>query len=195
MAGIDFVKEHWHPTVDLPDDYGVLDLTTGIFSSTKFEYEIGRYNEIRPNLYNTDLFSEERCIHVGIDIGGPIGTPVKSIADGVVAFSGYNPAEGDYGHTVIIQHYIQGQNLWVLYGHLDAASTEYCTPGRSVAGGEIIAWFGAEHENGGWPPHLHFQLSYREPTTHDLPGVVTPKEREQALLDFPDPRLVLGPLY
>jgi murein DD-endopeptidase MepM/ murein hydrolase activator NlpD len=120
---------------------------------------------------------------------------VKSIADGVVAYSGYNPADGDYGHTVIIHHFIQGQNLWVLYGHLDAASTENCPPGKPVSGGEIIAWFGAEDENGGWPPHLHFQLSIREPTTHDLPGVVTMAERDQALLDFPDPRLVLGPLY
>ena len=195
MAGIDFAKEHWHPAVDLPDEYGILDLTTGAFSSTPFEFEIGRYNEIRPNLYNTDLFSEDRCIHVGLDISGPIGTPVKSVSDGVVAYSGYNSSKGDYGHTVIIQHSIQGLNLWVLYGHLDAASTEYCIPGREVSGGEIIAWFGAEHENGGWPPHLHFQLSYREPTTHDLPGVVTPDEREKALFDFPDPRLVLGPLY
>jgi len=78
---------------------------------------------------------------------------------------------------------------------LDAASTENCTLGKSVSGGEVIAWFGAEDENGGWPSHLHFQLSFREPTTHDLPGVVTLSERDQALLDFPDPRLVLGPLY
>ncbi|MEE2747921.1 MAG: peptidoglycan DD-metalloendopeptidase family protein [Candidatus Thermoplasmatota archaeon] len=195
MAGIDFGKEHWYPTVDLPDEYEVRDFTTGDTSPSKFEFDIGRYDEVRPGMYNTELFTESRCIHVGLDIGGPIGTPVKSVADGVVAFSGYNPADGDYGHTVIVHHLIQGQDLWVLYGHLDAASTENCKPGMSVNGGEVIAWFGAEDENGGWPPHLHFQLSYREPTTHDLPGVVTPSEREQALLDFPDPRLVLGPLY
>jgi murein DD-endopeptidase MepM/ murein hydrolase activator NlpD len=195
MGSIDFAKEHWFPTVDLPDEYEVRDFTTGDDSPSKYEFDIGRYDEVRPGMYNTELFTESRCIHVGIDIGGPIGTPVKSIANGVVAFSGYNPADGDYGHTVIIHHLIQGQNLWVLYGHLDAASTENCTPGKEVSGGEIIAWFGAEDENGGWPSHLHFQLSYREPTTYDLPGVVTPSEREQALLDFPDPRLVLGPLY
>ncbi|GIT41297.1 MAG: hypothetical protein Ct9H300mP10_03070 [Methanobacteriota archaeon] len=54
---------------------------------------------------------------------------------------------------------------------------------------------GDKHENGGWEPHLHFQLSLVEPETHDLPGVVAPEDREQALLDYPDPRLVLGPLY
>ena len=36
------------------------------------------------------------------------------------------------------------------------------------------------HENGGWPPHLHFQLSNEQPTTHDMPGAVTPAERKNA---------------
>ena len=195
MGGIDFSIENWHQAVDFPDEFEVRDFTTGDDSPSKFEFDIGRYNEVRPGMYNTELFTEDRCVHVGLDIGGPIGPPVKSIADGVVAFSGYNPADGDYGHTVIVHHSIQGQNLWVLYGHLDAASTENCPSGKSVSGGEIFAWFGAEDENGGWPPHLHFQLSIREPTTYDLPGGGTLSERNQALLDFPDPRLVLGPLY
>ena len=195
MGDIDFGKVNWHVTVDLPDEYEVRDFTKGDDSPSTFEYDIGRYNEVRPGMYNTELFTENRCVHVGLDIGGPIGTPVKSVADGVVAFSGYNPADGDYGHTVIVHHLIQGQNLWILYGHLDASSTKKCVQGKEVSGGEIIGWFGAENENGGWPPHLHFQLSLREPKTHDLPGVVTLKNREKALFDFPDPRLVLGPLY
>ncbi len=29
----------------------------------------------------------------------------------------------------------------------------------------------------------------------DMPGVVDPKYREQALEEYPDPRLVLGPIY
>ena len=60
---------------------------------------------------------------------------------------------------------------------------------------EVIGWFGDSTENGGWEPHLHFQLSLVEPTTHDLPGVVAPEDREQALKKYPDPRLVLGPIY
>ena len=50
--------------------------------------------------------------------------------------------------------------------------------------------------NGGWDPHLHFQLSLIEPITHDMPGVVNPKDREEALLkNYPDPRLVMGTIY
>ncbi len=195
MGSIDFEKEEWCPTVDLPDQYDVLDLSDPSKTVYLSVYSVGRYDEVRPGVYNTELFEGNRCVHMGIDIGGPVGTPVMSVADGTVAFSGYNSADGDYGHTVITHHVIQGQNLWILYGHLDAKSTENCVPGKSISAGEIIAWFGDRSENGGWPPHLHFQLSYREPETHDLPGVVTLEEREKALLDFPDPRLVLGPLY
>jgi len=54
---------------------------------------------------------------------------------------------------------------------------------------------GEKHENGGWEPHVHFQLSLIEPKVPDLPGVVRRADREQALVDYPDPRLVLGALY
>ncbi|EOD36591.1 hypothetical protein EMIHUDRAFT_226078 [Emiliania huxleyi CCMP1516] len=49
-------------------------------------------------------------------------------------------------------------------------------------------------ENGGWPPHVHYQLSMRRPRTHDLPGVVSFDDVTRAQDAFPDPRLVLGPL-
>ena len=82
-----------------------------------------------------------------------------------------------------------------MYGHLDAASIEGKRIGQKIEAGEVIAWFGDFDENGGWEPHLHFQLSLVEPETHDLPGVVASEDRERALRDYPDPRLVLGPLY
>ena len=194
MGGIDFSVEEWHPTIDLPEIYDVLDLTGEVENIRIGEFSVGKYDEVRVG-YTTELFSSGRCVHVGLDIGGPIGTPIMSVADGTVAFSGYNSADGDYGHTVIVHHSIQNQDLWILYGHLSADSTANCPPGRSISRGEEIAWIGAEYENGGWPPHLHFQLSYLKPHTHDLPGVVHPDDRERALQDFPDPRLVLGPLY
>ena len=54
---------------------------------------------------------------------------------------------------------------------------------------------GDRHENGGWDPHLHFQLSWSDPGTHDMPGVVNPADREEALAKYPDPRMVMGPIY
>jgi hypothetical protein len=50
-------------------------------------------------------------------------------------------------------------------------------------------------ENDRKMPHVHFQLSSHPPDTHDMPGAVSIEDRPRALLDYPDPRLVLGPLY
>ena len=192
---IDWSAYDYHPVVHLPMDYTVLDLTDGSWESPETEFSIGKYDEVRPNLYNTELFGGERNVHMGIDIGGPVGTPCMGFMDGEISHFGYNPAAGDYGNVVITKHDIGGVPVWALYGHLDAASIEDKRVGQIVESGDVIAWFGAFEENGGWEPHLHFQLSLVEPETHDMPGVVAPREREHALEIYPDPRNVLGPLY
>ena len=61
-------------------------------------------------MYTSELFGcddpwsssaeEPRDIHVGLDIGGPVGTQIHSFADGVVHSAGYNAAKLDYGHGV-----------------------------------------------------------------------------------------------
>jgi murein DD-endopeptidase MepM/ murein hydrolase activator NlpD len=192
---VDWSKHEFRPVVRLPGEYTVLDLRGGTWTPPKTEYSVGKYDEVRPNMYNTELFGGTRLIHMGIDIGGPVGTPCMAFADGEISHFGYNPEPGDYGNVVITKHDIGRTPVWALYGHMDATSIEGKSVGQRVSSGEEIAWFGAHHENGGWDPHLHFQLSLVEPETHDLPGVVAPEDREQALLDYPDPRLVLGPLY
>ena len=192
---IDWSAYDYHPVVHLPMDYTVLDLTDGSWESPETEFSIGKYDEVRPNLYNTELFGGERNVHMGIDIGGPVGTPCMGFMDGELSHFGYNPAAGDYGNVVITKHDIGGVPVWALYGHLDAASIEDKRVGQIVESGDVIAWFGAFEENGGWEPHLHFQLSLVEPETHDMPGVVAPEDREHALTIYPDPRNVLGPLY
>tara|TARA_B100000676_G_scaffold126_1_gene141 strand:- start:2771 stop:3382 length:612 start_codon:yes stop_codon:yes gene_type:complete len=185
----------FHPVVNLPEDYIVLDLNKSSWKSPSDRFCIGKYNEVRPNMYNTELFEGVRNIHMGIDIGGPVGTPCMAFSDGVISHFGYNSEPGDYGFVVITKHVLSGKNCWALYGHLDSASIKGKKVGEKISKGQVIAWFGDFHENGGWEPHLHFQLSYKEPQTHDLPGVVSEEDRERSLKDFPDPRLVMGPIY
>ena len=192
---IDWDSHEFHPVVEMPDDYTILDLSGGTWTPPKTEYSVGKYDELRPGLYSTELFSGERFLHIGIDIGAPVGTPCMAFTDGEISHFGYNPADGDYGHVVITKHILDGKPIWALYGHLDAASIEGKSVGQKVNSGEVICWMGAHHENGGWEPHLHFQLSFKEPETHDMPGVVAPANREEALQIYPDPRLVLGALY
>lgn len=192
---INWRTEDYHPVVYLPDDYEVRDFTNGDYSPSEYEFDIGRYDELRPGMYSTDLFSDGRFLHIGIDIGAPVGTPCMAFDDGEISHFGYNPDDGDYGYVVITKHIIDGRSVWALYGHLSSKSVENKEIGQKISKGEVICWMGDKHENGGWESHLHFQLSLNEPETHDMPGVVSPDIRELALKDYPDPRLVLGPIY
>jgi len=188
-------SESFHPVVIFPEEPKVLDLTgSEDYGSENEKWTIGRYDEVR-SIYTSDLFSDGRTVHVGLDLGGPVGTPVYAFLGGIVHASGFNSELGDYGHTIVTKHRIDGQDFWALFGHLDAESTESLRPGDSISSGQLIGRFGAENENGGWPPHVHIQLSLIEPEGHDLPGVVHPDDREWALSVFPDPRLILGPIY
>ena len=188
-------KNDYHSIVDLPDNYTVLDLSVNPWIPSKTEFSIGKYDEVRPDMYVTPIFKGIRNIHVGIDINGPIGTPCMAFTDGIISHFGYNPEPGDYGNVIILKHNISGMDIWALYGHLSSESIEGKSIGQKVEKGETIAWFGPENQNGGWEPHLHFQLSLIEPRTHDLPGVVSSEDRIQALRAYPDPRIILGPLY
>ena len=186
--------------MNLPADTVVLDLTRPDAPRPvgNSDFAIGRYDEDRRGMYEHDLFAdgaEARTLHVGIDLGGPAGTPVYAFAEGTVLTAGANPTPGDYGHVIVTEHDLDGSMVWALYGHLSAASLAQVEVGGRVEPGQLLGWLGAESENGGWPPHLHFQLSLMRPDSHDLPGVVAPSQREVALRTYPDPRLVLGPLY
>ena len=185
------------PVIDLPEEVDVLDFTVTPpqWSARRSEYSIGRYNEDRVGVYTQELFGGERTIHMGIDIGGPVGTPVHAPAAGILWCAGCNSASGDYGPTLMTMHMLDGQRLWMLYGHLSEQSLRGWCGGEAVAAGQVLGWIGSKEENGGWPPHLHFQLSRVEPEGCDLPGVVSRAEHAQALLNYPDPRDVLGPLY
>jgi len=191
---LDLSGHKFHFIVDLPDEYHIHDFTKGIDESP-FEYSIGRYDENRKGLYESALFSGIRTLHVGIDIGGPINTPVHTFHSGIIFNQAYLPAEGDYGNTIIIEYEFNGTKLWALYGHLSSESIKHLEIGQTVEAGQVIGWFGDKHENGGWEPHVHFQLSLERPENCDMPGVVNPDQRESALRKYPDPRLVLGQLY
>jgi murein DD-endopeptidase MepM/ murein hydrolase activator NlpD len=197
---IDFSRFKFSPVIDLPDGYEVYDFSAGYDANRALqsEYGIGRYNEKRPSMYVTPLFAggtEPRDIHIGIDIAAPVGTPVKAFGDGAVYLTGINPSSGDYGGTVITVHHFGEQAIWALHGHLSHASVANLRAGDSVKAGDVIGWIGDRTENGGWNPHLHFQLSWQKPEKCDMPGVVSESKRAEALRIYPDPRLVLGALY
>lgn len=194
---IDFSAHRFHPVVRLPEQFDVLDLTgrSGVAPMRTSEFSIGRYDEDRRGVYTQALFEGSRTIHMGIDIGAPAGTLIYAPHAGRIWCTGCNTAAGDYGPTLITVHELDDQRLWILYGHLGREVLARWSPGMEFVAGARLAEIGAETENGGWPPHLHLQLSLIEPDGCDLPGVVSGSERESALIKFPDPRLILGPIY
>ncbi|MCP4867600.1 MAG: peptidoglycan DD-metalloendopeptidase family protein [Proteobacteria bacterium] len=172
----------------------MLDLTGAPRAERTSTYSVGRYDEDRRGMYTTPLFEGARTLHMGIDLGAPAGTPVYACWDGIVESVTDLVADGDYGPTIVVRHDLE-RTLWTLHGHLERASLELWRRGDAIARGAVVGALGDEHENGGWPPHVHFQLSFEAPVDGDIPGVVRVEERESARAKYPDPRLVLGALY
>jgi murein DD-endopeptidase MepM/ murein hydrolase activator NlpD len=84
-------------------------------------------------------------MHEGIDLAGPMGSPIVAVGDGVVLEAG--PAEG-FGNWILIQH---ANGDVSLYGHM---YTVLVYAGERVTAGQHIADIGADGEATG--PHLHF---------------------------------------
>ena len=137
---------------------------------------------------------EPRTAHLGVDLFAPAGTEVRAPLDGRVLSVAVNAAPLDYGPTVILEHAPEdAEPFWTLYGHLEAASVAGLSPGDAIPAGAVVARLGAEEENGGWPPHLHFQVILdRLELEGDFPGVATPDRRAAWTALCPDPAPLLG---
>jgi 4-aminobutyrate aminotransferase-like enzyme/Ser/Thr protein kinase RdoA (MazF antagonist) len=157
---------------------------------------IGRYNEARL-LYTSDVFKsndgERRTIHIGIDLFMKAGSPVFAPLDGVIHSFANNAAPLDYGPAIIIQHAADDVRFFTLYGHLSEDSLQGLYTGKVVKRGDRIASIGTPPTNGGWPPHLHFQIiTDMLGKQGDFPGVAPASQREVWLSLCPNPNLILG---
>ena len=157
---------------------------------------VGRYDEPRL-VYATPGFASERgeprTVHLGIDLFAPAGTEVCAPLEGVVHSVQDNDAPLDYGPTVILQHATaRGTAFFTLYGHLAREGAMTLTPGQPIARGEAFAALGTPDENGGWSPHVHFQVvADMLGLRGDYPGVARASERAVWTSLCPDPDLIL----
>jgi murein DD-endopeptidase MepM/ murein hydrolase activator NlpD len=159
---------------------------------------IGGYAEHRTIYNRSRVFDgaqpgeEPRRLHLGIDIWGPAGTPVYAFMGAMVHSFAFNDQYGDYGATLILLHQLDGLPFYTLYGHLSVKDIQTLSAGQYVTIGQTIGHFGEPHENGHWPPHLHFQVILdMQLKEGDYPGVCKYSEREQYLANCPDPDLIL----
>ena len=160
---------------------------------------IGPYNEPRL-LYGSPLFgptsqptAERRTIHLGIDLFTEPGTPVRAPFDGLVHALANHTAQLDYGPVVILRHEVaQLGSFFTLYGHLTRKTLNTLAVGDRIERGKQFASIGATEENGGWPPHLHFQLiTDLLDLGTNFPGVALASERQVWTSLSPDPNLIL----
>jgi 4-aminobutyrate aminotransferase-like enzyme/Ser/Thr protein kinase RdoA (MazF antagonist) len=162
---------------------------------------VGRYNEPR-RLYTSPIFmsggsevEESRTVHLGMDLYAEPGTPVLAPLSGRVHSIANNNRPLDYGPTVILEHTLGKEKItfYTLYGHLSRTSVRGLSRGMRVRKGRMIARIGHAKENGGWTPHLHFQImADMLGKKGDFPGVAAPGRRNVWLSICPDPNLVLG---
>lgn len=180
----------FHPIMFMPPWAIILDLSVPAKNRivSNDPWWLGLYNEVRVDLYTQPRYKNDpRCVHMGIDLGGPAGVAIHAFVESTICYQGARLEEGDYGHVIVLQFILDGSLMWALYGHLSAASLHLHTIGDHINAGTVIGWLGNKNENGGWPPHLHFQLSTEDPKTFDMPGIVTLMDRETALQCYPDP--------
>ena len=86
--------------------------------------------------------------HLGIDLRGEMGDPVKAVDNGVVVYAGWN--DWGYGNMVVVDHGLGWQSL---YAHL-AEVDVIC--GQEVYAGDTLGSMGDTGEADG--VHLHFEL-------------------------------------
>ena len=190
-----------HPVMVLPEKYEVFDLSETYNPDliTKFiesgKRAVGGYLENRKNMYLAPQYQNKRSVHMGIDFWAPAGEPVYAAFPGEVVYARNNNESGNYGPTVVLRQIVGDFEIFTLYGHLSLHSLTKSKIEQEVKPGDVIGWLGNFDENGNWPPHLHYQVSFEDPGEADMPGVVSPENLEKAARKFPDPRLFIGSVY
>ena len=96
----------------------------------------------------SDPFRGGAAMHPGIDLAGPLGTPIYATAEGTVLRAGWN--SGGYGNLVEIDH---GRGIATRYGHMSAILVH---AGDRISRGQVIGRMGSTGRSTG--SHLHYEV-------------------------------------
>ncbi len=135
---------------------------------------------------------EPRTVHIGVDLFAPPTTPIYAPLAGIVHSFADNAFNNDYGPTILLEHTLEDRRFLTLYGHLSRASLEGLEVGQTFAAGEKLAELGTARVNGGWTPHLHFQIILDDLGLQgNYPGVAEASQLGIWKQACPDPNLLL----
>ncbi len=106
--------------------------------------------------------------HLGVDYGGAVGTPVRTIGDGQVEFAG---VQNGFGNVVIVKHNPTDETVYAHLSRIDVRN------GQAVAQGQRVGAIGQT----GWAtgPHLHFE--FRVNGVHQDPSVIARRNQAATL--------------
>lgn len=107
--------------------------------------------------------------HDGLDMNPGVGTPIGSIADGVVS-SVTTVDDGGLGVHVMVDHVVDGQKVTSTYGHMLQGSVTV-RAGESVVAGQQLGSVGSTGQSTG--PHMHLELHLDGVTAIDPYGWLT----------------------
>lgn len=106
----------------------------------------------------SDPFTGRARRHEGIDIPGPMGTPIYATADGTAQHAGWS---NGYGNLVKLSH---GAGLETRYGHMSALAVN---EGDRIHKGQIIGYMGSTGRSTG--SHLHYEVRIDGAAVNPLP--------------------------
>jgi len=106
----------------------------------------------------SDPFRGRAAMHAGIDLAGPLGTPIYATADGMV---GRTEWVSGYGNLVELDH---GHGIQTRYGHL---SRSMVAAGQRVKRGDLIALMGSTGRSTG--SHLHYEVRLDGKAVNPIP--------------------------
>lgn len=108
--------------------------------------------------------------HKGVDLAGPVGTPVHATADGSVSKAEWFSS---YGLYVSLEH---GGDLQTRYGHMSRLNV---AAGQQVRKGDIIGYIGSTGRSTG--PHLHYEVRVAGQAVNPIPYMQADEFRQAAL--------------
>ena len=130
----------------------------------------------------SDPFNRGARMHGGIDLAGPLGTPIYATADGIVGRSEWN--NGGYGNLIELNH---GQGIQTRYGHL---SQRLVQAGQRIHRGQLIGLMGSTGRSTG--SHLHYEVRIDGRAVNPIPFLQQPAAT-MAALQRPAATAVGGP--
>lgn len=117
-----------------------------------------------------------RRAHKGVDLAGPIGTPVHATADAVVGKAEWFSS---YGLYVALEH---GGDIETRYGHMSRLNV---SAGQHIRKGDVIGYIGTTGRSTG--PHLHYEVRIAGVAVNPIPYMQSDRFSQPSVDPLPVP--------